>query len=248
MSTTLAKPVSRPWRRFLRFSVRGMIVVVLVIGVWLGWIVRDARIQRDAVAAIRKEDGGVKYDWEWNYGIAVPRQKHWPPRWLGNLIGVDYFGHVTAVVLVEPETDAPIAAIGRLTQLQDLGLFESLTRYRSGVGDASLEHLKGLTNLSVLNFTFWPVTDAELAHLTAMTKLSTLGLPGTEVTDAGLVNLKCLRSLAKLDLSGTKVTDDGLTHLKALTNLSKLELRRTRVTRAGVEKLTRALPKLTITR
>ena len=39
--TDQAKPVSRPWRRFLRFSVRGMIVVVLVIGGWLGWIVRS---------------------------------------------------------------------------------------------------------------------------------------------------------------------------------------------------------------
>ena len=49
-----AVPVARPWRRFLRFSVRGLIVLVLVIGVWLGWLVRSARIQREAVAAIRK--------------------------------------------------------------------------------------------------------------------------------------------------------------------------------------------------
>ena len=32
------KPVSRPWRRFLRFSVRGMIVIVLLVGGWLGWM------------------------------------------------------------------------------------------------------------------------------------------------------------------------------------------------------------------
>ena len=35
-----AKPVARPWRRFLRFSVRGLIVLVLVIGAGLGWTVR----------------------------------------------------------------------------------------------------------------------------------------------------------------------------------------------------------------
>ena len=53
--TDQAKPISRPWRRLLRFSVRGMIVVVLVIGGWLGWIVRTApTIQREAVAAIEK--------------------------------------------------------------------------------------------------------------------------------------------------------------------------------------------------
>jgi hypothetical protein len=46
-----AKPISRPWQRFLRFSVRGMIVVVLVICGSLGWMVRSARIQREAVPA-----------------------------------------------------------------------------------------------------------------------------------------------------------------------------------------------------
>jgi hypothetical protein len=50
---------ARPWQRFLRFSVRGLIVVVLVIGVWLGWLVRSARIQREAVAAIRIAGGNV---------------------------------------------------------------------------------------------------------------------------------------------------------------------------------------------
>ena len=49
-----AVPVARPWRRFLRLSVRGLIVLVLVIGAGLGWLVRSAHIQRDAVAAITR--------------------------------------------------------------------------------------------------------------------------------------------------------------------------------------------------
>jgi hypothetical protein len=36
----------------LRFSVRGLIVLVIVAGAALGWIVRQAHIQGDAVAAI----------------------------------------------------------------------------------------------------------------------------------------------------------------------------------------------------
>ncbi len=48
------KTVARPWRRFVRLSVRGLIVLVLVIGAGLGWMVRQAHIQREAVAAIRK--------------------------------------------------------------------------------------------------------------------------------------------------------------------------------------------------
>ena len=62
--TDQANPESRLWRRLQRFSVRGMIVVVLLVGGSLGWFVRSARIQREAVAAIEKAGGGVSYDWE----------------------------------------------------------------------------------------------------------------------------------------------------------------------------------------
>ena len=100
-----AGPVSRPWRRFLRFSVRGLIVLVLVIGAGLGWLVRSARIQREAVAAIKKAGGSVNYDWEWSNGKTIPEGKPWAPRGSWIVIGVDYFGHVTAVWLAAAATD-----------------------------------------------------------------------------------------------------------------------------------------------
>ena len=56
-----ADPALRPWRRYLRFSVRGLIVLILVIGAGLGWIVRRASIQRNAVATIERAGGGVDY-------------------------------------------------------------------------------------------------------------------------------------------------------------------------------------------
>ena len=37
--TDQVKPSPRPWRRFLRYTCGGLIVLVLVTGVWLGWIV-----------------------------------------------------------------------------------------------------------------------------------------------------------------------------------------------------------------
>ena len=89
--------ISRPWWSYVRMSVRGLIVLVLLIGAGLGWIVRSARIQRNAVVAIEKAGGSVSYDWERSNGNDVPGGKPWAPRWLVDLVGVDYFGHVTAV-------------------------------------------------------------------------------------------------------------------------------------------------------
>jgi hypothetical protein len=71
ISDPLDDPVPHPWRRYLRFSARGLIVLVLLIGGGLGWVVRSvrsARIQRGAVAAIVRGGGSVKYNWEWPDG------------------------------------------------------------------------------------------------------------------------------------------------------------------------------------
>ena len=59
-----ARPPTRWHRRHLRFSLRALIVFVLVTGGWLGWTVHRARVQREAVAAIVKASGAVVYDWE----------------------------------------------------------------------------------------------------------------------------------------------------------------------------------------
>jgi hypothetical protein len=181
-----ADHVSRPWRRFLRFSVRGMIVLVLVIGAGLGLFVHEAHVQRDAVAAIKKAGGSVSYDWAWKDGTSVPGGKPWAPRWLVDLVGVDYFGHVT-IVWSPPRarsTDATLAQIGRLTQLQVLDLPESF------ISDAGLAHLEGLTNLFDLGLEGTQITDAGLAHLKGLTSLTGLWLEGTQVTDAGMNELK----------------------------------------------------------
>ena len=70
MSTTLANAASRPWQRFLRFSVRGLIVLVLVIGGWLGWFIHRVELQHAAVESIDKGGGFVTYEWDWKDGAS----------------------------------------------------------------------------------------------------------------------------------------------------------------------------------
>jgi len=92
------------------------------------------------------------------------------------------------------------------------------------------------------------VTDAGLEHLKGLTELQVLNLYVTSITDAGLEHLKGLTNLRSLDLYDTNVTDAGLEHLKGLTNLRYLGLRKTNVTDEGVKKLQQALPKCEIHR
>jgi internalin A len=182
----------RPWRRILRVSLRSLLVVVIVIGAWLGWIVHSARIQRDAVAAIRKLEGTVRYDWERKDGRNLPNGKPWWPKWLVDQIGIDYFGHVTQV---------------RLVAVRDLS-------------DSELTHIAQLSGLEELDLHRSPVTDATLARLDGLTELQSLIVFHTGISDAGLQRLKRLGRLRNLSIENTKVTDAGVEELrKALPKL-----------------------------
>jgi hypothetical protein len=65
------QPLRKSRWNWLRLSVRGLIVLVLIIGGGLGWIahfMRSAQVQQDAVAAVRKVGGSVLYDWQFEGG------------------------------------------------------------------------------------------------------------------------------------------------------------------------------------
>jgi hypothetical protein len=133
---------SRPRHRFTQLSVRGLIVLVLIIGVWLGRLARMARVQSDAVAAIRNTHGQVAYEWDVTDGHITLRGKPWAPTWLVDLLGIDYFGHVTQVNLTHTPAaiDAAMAPIGRLVRLRVLNLRKTL------LNDADLASFKGLSS------------------------------------------------------------------------------------------------------
>jgi hypothetical protein len=212
---------SEAWRRRLRLSVRGLILLVLAIGAGLGWMVHRAHLQRDAVAAIRRAGGTIGYEWEVQHGYFVPGSQRARPRapgWLVDRVGVDYFGSVLFVDLLKRGSDADLVLVGNLSRLESLGL----------------------------NWT--PLTDAGLAYLTGLTRLRELALMQTRITDAGLAHLRGLTSLEDLWLADTRITDAGLAHLTGLTRLRQLWLKGTQVTDAGVGELRRALPNLLIYR
>ncbi len=256
-------PRSFRWRSYLRVSVRTLAVAVLVVGAGLGWIVHCARVQQDAVAAIRRQSGQVGYDWEWKNGNVVPNAKPWAPQWLVGWLGVDYFGSVRAVYLDRPTILPPpfrerrdidslltrVALFGRLEALYlsgsavtDAGMahLNALTDLRclslpnTRVSDAGLVHLQGMKCLEVLILDKDGITDAGLAHLKGLTALKRLHLRYARISDAGLADLSVLAKLESLDLEHTEISDAGLAHVKGLTNLRSLALHRTQVSDAGL--------------
>ena len=244
-------------RRWFRLSVRGLLVLVLVFASGMGWIVRQANVQRDAVAAIDKV-GETHYDSDPSAGSSRNQLSGWKQR-IGEYIGIDYVDHIVSVRLKSHGNNADLRqAVDRLgdldqvrhmnltgiavkddvlAQLDRMNCLELLMLQHTSISDGGLAHVRNLTNLKTVYILGAGISDSGLAHLKGLTKLSDLSLLGTQVSDAGLVHLKGMTNLSELSLSETKVSDAGLAHLKGLTNLSRLALRRTMVTDAGLAHL-----------
>jgi internalin A len=259
-------PSSNKRRSYVRISVRALMVLVLFAGGWMGWLVRSARVQRAAVAAIQRVNGYVEYEWDFTNPNRKPSPRSWWPKWLVDSLGVEYFFNIVAVDLDDRATDLELVHVGNLTRLRSLQLSQSevtdsglaylqgltslkrLTLKFTGVTDAGLAHLKGLTSLEEIRLQATGCSDAGLAHLSALPHLKILGLANTRVTAAGLARLKAASRLEQVIISGTRVTDDDLAHLEGLKSLRLLGLGNAPVSEQVVDRLRKALPNLTIRR
>jgi hypothetical protein len=217
--------IAKHQRRWLRTSVRGLILFVLMIAALLGWFVRCVKTQRDAVGAITKADGGVQYSYQWD-----PRRGHYDrrrqprcPKWLLDLVGIDCVYSVESVSVRVESNDTVLSAVGKLTRLRELGLYA----YRGeaeGVADNGMINVGRLTALESLSIYNVPVTDSGLAHLKGLSHLKKLDLTGTNITNSGLMHLRHLSSLEHLNLTKTQVSDQSIAALRGMGALKHLDL------------------------
>ena len=259
---------ARPRKR-LRITLGGMMVFILIIGGWLGWLVHRARVQRQAVAAIVKAGGNVLYDWEYGH---PPDAKPNGPKWLRELIGIDYFDTVVAINANRPAVDdAVVAHIGRLVHVKFLGLQDStvtdaglaklaglhelrnLLLRAPNVNGSSFRHLSGLRSLCNLHFVMTPITDENLVYLLPLTSIQRLSFYDTRITDAGMKTLAKMSGLQKVWLQTDGVGDEGLRelgrHKGTLTvRLSSPRNKRvkTRITPQGIEAMKTLAPGMII--
>ena len=181
----------------IRFTVRLLMVLVLALGVWLGWVVRCARLQREAVIAIQRSIartgyGALIYDWQYQGGKVKASGKPQWPAWLMDRLGVDYFHRLTWVSLCNPSEDE-LLCLGRLGGLEKLDLVGE------EIGDAKLAIVgyAGVSKKVLIKRT--SITNSGLVHLGRMTSLDVLELVRNRLlTDAGVDELR--RSLPGVEI------------------------------------------------
>ena len=229
-------------RRYLRYSLRSLLVVATVVAVLLGYKVNQVSRQRRAVRALLTERAIIMFDYQLDATQRSAPGRYWLTSWLGD----DFFAHVQTVSFLVPFmggptsdniTDELLVHLRSLPRLEVL-ILEDCDR----LTDAGLRHLTGLRRLQELRLSRTKITDEGLDSLSSMRQLKSLHLEETALTDDGLAKLAHLQQLEELWLLDTAVTDAGVEHLAKLKSLRELDLTWTQMTPQGVERLRTALP------
>ena len=165
------------FRRRFQFSLRSLMLLVVVVAIpcsWLSVELKAAREQNAAVEAIQKAGGWVECNEGYDPNGLVPVALL--DGWQGF-----YFMNVTDVYFDEAKVgDSELEHLKGLPQLRFLAL------NGTSVSDAGLKHLKGFTQLESLFLEGTNVSDAGLEHLKGLTQLKTLDLSRTKVSDEGV--------------------------------------------------------------
>ncbi len=147
----------KPKRRFLRFTLSTLLLLMLVVCVALGWKVERARKQREAVIWIQKLGGSVGYDYERdNNGQPIRNAEPPGPKWLMKQLGIDFFDDVVHVDL----SKAPVSDVTPLSGLTNL---KTLRLSNSHVKDVTA--LSGLTRLEELSLEGIPLGEKAMESL-----------------------------------------------------------------------------------
>jgi hypothetical protein len=226
-----------PRRRRLRLSLslRAMMILVLVVGAGTGWFASRVRAQRLAVEALERMGGRADYDFEYSGLADIPGgQSRVPPRLLRQF-GLDWFHHVTQVVLGEADDAKLNTVLDRFPRLDSLWISQSK------ISDRVLARVPAIAGLQALDIAFCPVTDEGIAHVAKIPMLRKLDLSYTKITDDAIGLLSRCQGLEEIRLTGTKLTRVGIAQLADFPSLRRLAVEsiEPREVMAGTAKLPR---------
>jgi hypothetical protein len=181
----------RPW---FRFSLRTLLVGVMLACVGFGWLgmkLQEGKEQARAIDAVGRQGGHFLYDYDFDAAGHFKVNRDPADRsWFGKLCGDEIGQDIYSVNLTDLRwTDAEMHWLSAFKKLNGLGLG------RTQVTDAGLIHISRLTELRTLYLDHVPISDEGLVHLMSLEKLESLDLRGTQVTGEGLLHLKSLRRL-----------------------------------------------------
>jgi hypothetical protein len=242
---------TKPKRRWFKFSLRALLVLITLMCVWLASQVNSARRQKEAVTAILKVGGMVNYDWQYgppakptgnyllDYGQSLSNSGSPPRPWLSRVFGDDCFQTATGVLFNTPNPNATKADYDQIANLPALKFFclGPTDNPAFSLNGSELASLAELKNLELLQLYGTHITGEMIAKWQSLDTLKSISICNCDFDDSGMDEIGKMKNLILLELDGTRITDAGLIHLRNLIKLKQLYLHRTRVTSDGMQHL-----------
>ena len=202
----------------IRFSVRGLLAIVLVVSLVLGGLVVP-------YLGYRRQIDGLK---PYNANLTIQ------PCWQARLIGDTRTGPIIAASF-QTIDDAGLVLVSRLADLEELEIeeFHNCIRIKEifKPTNAGLAHLKSLGKLRRLSLDPDWLTVEGFRHVGKLVHLEELALTQSvyhegraRPTGDGLASLKSLSQLRKISLSPYWATDEVINEVGQLVQLEQLEI------------------------
>lgn len=220
----------RPRRRWFQFSLRSLLVVMLLLPMVLGVYARyRAESQRQWRLVNELKAAGGMFDWEiadqgkpeFEQGAFLQWQK-----WLG----IDLpQGLKSFTIFKSVEPGVPLANLGEFPQLESVVLCDGTAT------DKDLAILAKLPRLRFLRVDSDHITDQGIAALEGCTNLHDVAIEGNQLTGKGLAVVANLPNLKGMYWDSELTTDGDLECLQNKLKLEELYLRGNTLQDAGLE-------------
>ncbi|HEY1065214.1 MAG TPA: hypothetical protein VGE52_03865 [Pirellulales bacterium] len=240
-------------RRWVQISVRGVLLLMIAICLWLGVAVPRARDQAKRVEAVLKTGGYVFYDYELDPASTnvpllhvrfqgEPAVSPWPA-WLVQGWGRDFFHQVKGVTL----NGDGVTLNGEGVTLNGEWISDDVVAQALGI--------RGLERLELgsypIFFTGGPFRGESLspkafAGLDEAKSITHITVTLMTLGEESYKQIAAVPTLTFLSLTEADLNDAGLRLLEAAPNLRELHLHETDVTKAGLEHFRAARPQCVV--
>lgn len=221
-----------PRRRWFRFSLRTLLLLVTVLGMWLGLHLHAMRRQQESIAAIKNIGGACYYDFQEDV-VPGNASTSLVPSLLRKWLGDDFFHDITIVNLThcyDAKGQWQKNLLGTGEDLKHLAGFPKLKvlfLHNKQASNAGLAYVGKLSHLEKLYILHAPdLGDEGVAHLSKLHKLKCVLINDSQITDDSLKVFASMPSLQILDLEDNHFTNHGLAHLSHMGQLISLNFGR----------------------
>ncbi len=207
-------------RRWFQFSLRTLVVVMLlvslVLGYW-GYARRRAQRQWEAVRTIREAGGDVNVNNEYIEDPSSDKSlmselRHWRKR-----LEIECPAVTAIKVSLFNQSGKDI-----MPYLRDLPQLKEITLHGDWLDDEGMKGLSGCTNLIHLDIESDQITDVGVLGIAGNKNLQKLRVSSEQLTDRGMAVVAQLPKLESLVWPSANTTGNGLVHLRSHPQLTHL--------------------------